>query len=72
MHADSNRLNTADDWIIYLAFLLQNGSEDWILNGDEGRVGHGPRGEGGAWPTPLDPPLRIRVCSSGYRLEGDR
>jgi len=20
---------------------------DWILDGDEGRVGHGPRGEGG-------------------------
>ena len=64
MHADSNRLNTADDWIIYLAFLLQNGSGDWILDGDEGRVGHGPRGEGGmAHPGPLDPPLCERdVC----------
>ena len=39
-----------DYWIIYLAFLLQNGSGDWILDGDEGRVGHGPRGEGGHVP----------------------
>ena len=46
------RLNTAGDWIIYLAFLLQNGSGDWILDGDEGRVGHGP--------PPL--PARIRHC----------
>ena len=55
-----SQLNTADDWIIYLAFSLQNGSGDWVLDGDEGHVGHGPRGEGGgtAHPgPPLDPPL---------------
>jgi len=62
-----SQLNTADDWIIYLAFLLQNGSGDCILDGDEGRVGHGPRGEGGAWPTPPpDPPLVVDLQSICY------
>ena len=68
-----SQLNTADDWIIYLAVLLHNGSGDWILDGDEGRVGHGTWRGGMAHPgPPLDPPLHIgnvlKMCGQRVHL----
>jgi len=60
-------VHTADDWIIYLDFLLQNGSGYWILDGDEGRVGHGPP------RPPLDPPLSTEtlgnICNTRSTLK---